>query len=89
MIYTRYLRQMAEEDLVVSYYLNEEGFPKLLRDTTVRLGISEQPEYKGREYKKYGTERCEVTIRVERSEEFPNIGPWRVSTTGFRFADTY
>ena len=88
MIYTRFLRQMAEEALVVSYCLNEECFPKLLCDTMVRLGTSEHLEYEGREYE-YGTERCEVTIRVGRSEEFPNIRPWRVFTTGFRFVDTY
>ena len=80
---------MAEEAVVVTYCLNEESFPKLLRDTAVRLGISEHPEYEGREYEEYGTEHCEVTVRVGRSEEYPDIRPWRVSTTGFRFADTY
>lgn len=80
---------MAEEAIVVSYCLNEEGFPKLLRDTTVRLGISEHPEYEGREYEECGTEHCVVTIRVGRSGEFPDIGAWRVTTTGFRLADTY
>ncbi|CAO2047600.1 unnamed protein product [Urochloa humidicola] len=55
----------------------------------VRLGITEHPEYEGREYEEYGTERCEVIIRIDRSEEFPDIRPWRVTTTGFRFADTY
>ena len=70
---------MAEEAVVVTYCLNEESFPKLLRDTAVRLGISEHPEYEGREYEEYGTEHCEVTVRVRRSEEYPDISPWRVS----------
>ncbi|RLN04679.1 uncharacterized protein C2845_PM13G05080 [Panicum miliaceum] len=80
---------MAEEALVNRYCLDEEGFPELLRDTAFRLGISEHPEYEGREYEEYGTQRCEVTIHVGRSKEFPDIRPWRVSMIGFQFADTY
>jgi len=49
-----------------------------------------RPRSRGRSInEEYGTKRCEVTIRVGRSEEYPDIRPWRVPATGFRFADTY
>ena len=54
-----------------------------------RLGILDHPEYVGREYEEYGTERCDVVIFVGPSKEFPDTIPWVVSTTGFRFEDTY
>ena len=51
--------QMAEEVWTTSYPMDAEGFPKLLYATMVRLGILDRPEYVGREYEEYGTERCE------------------------------
>jgi hypothetical protein len=46
--------------------------------------------YEGCEYEKHGTKRCEVTVYVGKSEDFPNIAKaWSMTTTGFRFADTY
>ena len=80
---------MAEEGWTTSYCLNKEGFPKLLYVAMVRLGILDHPEYVGREYEEYGTKWCEVIIHVRASKDFPDIKPWRVSTTGFRSKDTY
>ena len=58
---------------VSSYCLNTEGFPKILYATLQKLGVKDRPEYKGREYEKHGTERCEVTVYIRKSEEFPDI----------------
>ena len=64
---------------VSSYYLNIEGFPRILH-----------AEYEVHEYEKHGTERCEVTIYISKSKEFPDITEaWNVTATGFRFVDTY
>jgi hypothetical protein len=74
---------------VSSYYLNTEGFPKILYATLQKLGVWERPEYEGREYMKHGTERCKVTVYIGKSEEFPNVTEaWNVTTTGFCFGDT-
>jgi hypothetical protein len=58
---------------VCSYYLNTEGFSKILYATLQKLGVKNRPEYEGCEYVKHGTERCEVTVYIGKSEEFPNI----------------
>ena len=80
---------MADEAWTTSYCLNTPSFPKLLYATMTRLGILDHPEYVGREYEEYGTERCEVIIYVGASKDFPDTIPWVVSTTGFCFEDTY
>jgi hypothetical protein len=69
--------------------LNKEGFPKLLYTAMLRLVICDHPKYVGREYEEYGTERCEVTIYIGASKDFPDIEPWAVTATGLRFEDTY
>ena len=75
---------------VSSYYLNTEGFPKILYATLQKLRVKDCPEYEGREYEKLGTERCEVTVYIGKSDEFPDITEaWNVTITGFRFVDTY
>ena len=75
---------------VSSYCLNVEGFPIILHATLQKLRVKDHPEYEGREYEEHGTERCEVTIYVGKSEEFPDITEaWNVTVTGFRFIDTY
>ena len=58
---------------VSSYCLSTEGFPKILYATLQKLGVKNRPEYEGREYEKYGTERCEVTVYFGKSEKFPGI----------------
>ena len=56
---------------VSSYCLNTEGFPKILYATLQKLMVKDRPEYEGYEYEKHGTERCEVTVYIGKSEEFP------------------
>ena len=58
---------------VSSYFLNTEGFSKILHVTLQKLRVKDHPEYEGREYEKHGTERCEVTIYIGKSEEFYDI----------------
>ena len=54
-----------------------------------RLDFMEHPEYVGREFEEYDIERCEVTIHVGAHEDHPEKKLWSVTTTGFRFSDTY
>ena len=58
---------------VSTYYLNVEGFPRILHATVQKVGVKNCPEYEGREYEEHGTERCEVTIYIGKSEEFPDL----------------
>ena len=75
---------------VSSYCLNVEGFPRILHATLQKLGVKDCPEYEGREYEEQGTERCEVTVYIRKSEEFPDLtGAWSVTVTGFSFIDIY
>ena len=75
---------------VSSYCLNTKGFPKILYATLQKLRVKDGPEYEGREYEKHGTEWCEVTIYIGKSEEFHNIiEAWNVTANGFCFVDTY
>jgi len=70
--------------------MNVEGFPRILHATLQKLRVNDRPEYEGHEYEEHGTERCEVTVYIRKSEEFPDITEaWNVTTTGFRFIDTY
>jgi hypothetical protein len=64
---------------------NEDGFPKLLRACTVRLGIRSQPEYDGREFIENGTEKCDMTVYIGSS---PHHVEWSVTAAGHRFRDT-
>uniref|UniRef100_A0A804N0L6 Uncharacterized protein n=2 Tax=Zea mays TaxID=4577 RepID=A0A804N0L6_MAIZE len=64
---------------------NEDGFPKLLRACTVRLGIRSQPEYDGREFVEHGTKKCVMTVYIGSS---PHHVEWSVTTVGHRFKDT-
>jgi hypothetical protein len=55
-----------------------------------RLGINDHLEYEGREYIEHETERCEVTVYIGKSEDFPDIAEaWSITATRFWFADTY
>ena len=58
---------------VSSYCLNIEGFSRILYATLQKLEVKDHPTYEGREYEKHDTERCEVTVYIEKSEEFPDI----------------
>jgi hypothetical protein len=68
-----------------SFCQNEDGFPKLLRACTVRLGIRSQLEYDGREFVEHGTEKCVVTVYIGSS---PHHVEWSVTAAGHRFKDT-
>jgi hypothetical protein len=70
-------------------YLAQPGLPNLPLLSLERVGVRDPPEFVYREYKRYGTLRCKVLIFVGRSTLYPDIEPWFISTTGFRFADTY
>ena len=67
----------------------EPGLPKLLLLSLERLGVEDTPEYVYREYDSRGTLRCDMMIFVEKSTRYPDVEPWFISTTGFRFPDTY
>jgi hypothetical protein len=67
----------------------QPGLPNLLLLSLERVGVRDPPEFVYREYERYGTLRCKVLIFVGRSTLYPDIEPWFISTTGFRFADTY
>jgi hypothetical protein len=56
---------MVDEAWTTSYCLNTPGFPKLLYATMTKLGILDHPEYVGKEYEEYGTERCDVIVFVK------------------------
>jgi hypothetical protein len=79
------LRSQIEVRCQTSFCQNEDGFPKLLRACTVRLGIRSQPEYDGREFVEHGTEKCVVTIYIGSS---PHHVEWSVTAAGHRFKDT-
>lgn len=79
---------MAQENWVNTYCLNEEGFPKLLY-AALDSWNQARPEYEGREFEEYGTERCHMTIRIGTGDQFPDKQSFVVTTIGFRFADTY
>ena len=61
------------EAWVSSYCLNIEVFPRILHAPLQKLGVIDHPEYEGHEYEKHGTERCEVTVYIGKSGEFPDI----------------
>jgi hypothetical protein len=67
----------------------QPGLPNLLLLNLERVGVRDPPEFVYREYERYGTLRCKVLIFVGRSMLYPDIEPWFISTTGFRFADSY
>jgi hypothetical protein len=67
----------------------QPGLPNLLLLSLERVGVRDPPEFIYREYERYGTLRCKVLIFVGRSKLYPDIELWFISTTGFRFADTY
>ena len=75
---------------VSSYCLNVEGFPRILHAILQKLGVKDRHEYEGCEYEEHGTEWCEVTVYIGKSEEFHNLTKaWRVTAIGFSFINTY
>ncbi|PVH36539.1 hypothetical protein PAHAL_6G096700 [Panicum hallii] len=66
----------------------EPGLPKLLILSLERIGVMEPPEYAYREYTSKGTLRCDMMVFVGKSTRYPDVDPWFISTSGFRFPDT-
>jgi hypothetical protein len=79
------LRNQMEVRCQTSFCENEDGFSKLLRACTDRLGIRSQPEYDGREFVEHGTEKCLVTVYIGSSLHHVE---WSVTAAGHRFKDT-
>ena len=67
----------------------EAGLPKLLLLSLERIGVVDPIEYVYREYDSRGTLRCDMMIFVEKSTRYPDVDPWFISTTIFRFPNTY
>jgi hypothetical protein len=67
----------------------EPGLPNLLLLSLERVGVRDPPEFIYRKYERYGTLRRKVLLFVGRSTLYPDIEPRFMSTTGFRFQDTY
>jgi hypothetical protein len=61
----------------------------VLYAATARFCISDRPECVGHEYMEDGTEYCEVTVHIDASGRFPEMGPWCVTATGTRLSDTF
>jgi hypothetical protein len=80
------LRSQMEVRCQTSFCQNEDGFPKLLRACTVRLGIWSQLEYDGREFIDYGIEKCVIIVYIGSSSHHVE---WSVTVVGHRFRDTY
>jgi hypothetical protein len=82
--------RMTEGAWISNYCLHTEGFPKLLYATMQRLGIQERPEYERHEYEEHDTKRCEVTVYIAKSKDFPDIAEaWSTATTRFHFTNAY
>jgi hypothetical protein len=80
-----FLKSQMDVRCQTSFCQNEDGFPKLLRACTVRLGIRSQPEYDGREFIEHGTEKCVMTVYIGSSMHHVE---WSFTAAGQRFKDT-
>jgi hypothetical protein len=67
----------------------QPGLPNLLLLSLECVAVRNPPEYIYREYERYGTLRCKVLNFVGRSALYTDLEPWFISTTEFRFTDTY
>jgi hypothetical protein len=67
----------------------EPSLPKLLILSLECVGVVDPPEYVYREYDSRGTLRCDLMIFVGKCTRYPDVDPWFISTTSFRFPDTY
>ena len=83
------LFQMDDNGWSGGIFHAEPGLPKLLILSLERIGVVDPPEYVYRKYDSRGTLRCDVMIFVGRSTRYTDVDPWFISTTGFRFPDTY
>ena len=56
---------------VSSYYLNTEGFPKILYVTLQKLRVKDCPEYEGREYESMALSGVKLPSTLERVRSSP------------------
>jgi hypothetical protein len=80
---------MAEEGWTQGIFQAAPGFPSLLINALESLGVMERPRYYSREYEHHDTLRCRVILVIAKSDRYPDIQPWRVTATEFRYQDTY
>jgi len=80
---------MADNGWIGGICFAEPDLPKLLILSLERIGVVDLPEFLYREYDSKGTLRCDLMIFVARSTRYPDVDPWFISTTSFRFPDTY
>jgi hypothetical protein len=80
---------MADNGWVDGVCHVEPGLPKLLILSLERIGVMEPPEYAYREYTSKGILRCDMMVFVAKSTRYPDVDPWFISTSSFRFHDTY
>jgi hypothetical protein len=80
---------MADNGWVDGVCHAKPGLPKLLILSLERIGVMEPPEYAYREYTFKGILRCDMMIFMGKSTRYPDVDPWFISTSGFRFHDTY
>ena len=80
---------MAEEGWTQGICQAAPGFPSLLINALESLGVMERPRYYSREYEHHDTLRYRVILVIAKSDCYPDIQPWRVTATGFRYQDTY
>ena len=80
---------MADNGWSGGIYYAEPGLPKLLLLSLECVGVVDPLEYVYREYDSRGTLRCDMMIFVGKSTCYPHVDPWFISTTGFRFPNTY
>ena len=78
---------MAEEGWTQGICQAAPGFSNLLINTLESLGVTERPRDYSREYEHHGTLRCRVILVIAKSDRYPDIQPWRVIATGFRYQD--
>jgi hypothetical protein len=83
------LFQMADNGWIDGICHAEPGLPKLLILSLERIGVMEPPEYAYREYTSKGILRCDMMVFVGKSTRYPDVDPWFISTSSFRFPDTY
>jgi hypothetical protein len=79
---------MADNGWIGAICHAEPGLPKLFLLSLERIGVMDPLEYVYREYDSRGTLRCDMMIFVGKSTRYPDMDPWFISTTSFRFPDT-
>jgi hypothetical protein len=83
------LFQIANNGWVYRIYHAEPGLPRLLILSLEHIGVIEPPEYAYREYTSKGILRCDMMVFVGKSTRYRDVDPWFISTSSFRFPDTY